>query len=184
MYSSWSIPLMNFKQPFAVNTELIRLYWEIGNEILKRQEELGWGAKVIPQLSKDLMAEFPEMKGFSVTNLKYLRMFAMAWGEDVIGQRGVDQIVQLPVAQLPWRHNIALLEKIDTTEERLSYAKLSLENAWSKDVLVHQIEMQTAKRIGKATTNFKHPLAVSTYELEKLGLPSAKQLQEGLTKVL
>ena len=176
VYSSWAIPLKNFKQPFAVNTELIRLYWEIGNEILKRQEELGWGAKVIPQLSKDLMAEFPEMKGFSVRNLKYMRLFAMTWRDK--------SIVQQLVAQLPWGHNLILLDKITSSEERLAYAKLIIENGWSRNVLVHQIEMQTAKRIGKATTNFKQPLAVSTYDLEKLGLPSAKQLQEGLTKAL
>ena len=176
MYSFWSIPLKNFKQPFAVNTELIRLYWEIGNEILKRQEELGWGAKVIPQLSKDLMAEFPEMKGFSPRNLKYMRLFAMTWTKE--------EIVQAPLAQLTWYHHLALIEKLEIPQERLVYAKLTVENGWSRNALVHQIEMQTAKRIGKATTNFKQPLAVSTYDLEKLVLPSAKQLQEGLTKAL
>ena len=95
-----------------VNLELIGLYWDIGHEILLRQERFGWGAKVIPRLSKDLLAEFPDMKGFSRTNLKYMRMFAMAWTKSQIGQA--------PLDQLPWYHQIALLERVETRADWLN----------------------------------------------------------------
>lgn len=88
----------------AVNREMILLYWQIGKDILAKQAELGWGAKVVDQLSKDLRREFPEIKGFSRTNLLYMRLFAQAYPEE--------QIVQQLVGQLPWGHNIRIIEKI------------------------------------------------------------------------
>src|SRR5579862_6610251 len=81
----------------AVNRELVLLYWRIGKEILDRQETDGWGTKVVERLAKDLRAEFPEMRGFSARNLKYMRAFAGAWPKE--------SIVQQVVAQLPWGHN-------------------------------------------------------------------------------
>ena len=83
----------------AVNQELVLLYWQIGQDILQRQDQQGWGAKVIDRLSKDLSAEFPEIKGFSTRNLKYMRKFAEAWQDK--------QIVQQAVALLPWGHKSA-----------------------------------------------------------------------------
>jgi len=138
----------------AVNQELIFLYWQIGQEILLRQEQQGWGSKVIDRLSEDLKREFPEMKGFSRSNLKYMRAFAKAWPnlpEVPIGQRYADQ--------LPWRHNQALIDKLDNREERLWYARKSLEHGWSRAVLVAQIEsgLYQQKR-GTATTNFDRTL--------------------------
>ena len=84
----------------AVNSELVLLYWQIGREILNRQDAEGWGAKVIEQLARDLSAEFPNIKGFSARNLKYMRKFAAEWQDE--------QIVQEVLAQLPWYHQIAL----------------------------------------------------------------------------
>lgn len=98
----------------AVNRELIELYWALGNLILMRQHVEGWGAKVIERLSNDLRAEFPEMTGLSMRNLLYMRRFAGAWPDQAI--------VQQLVAQLPWGHNIALLDKLDDAETRLWYA--------------------------------------------------------------
>lgn len=108
-YAEWLKDLKNRIQSaqqhsiLAVNRELIRLYWQIGREILYRQDKAGWGAKVIERLAHDLRKSFPEMKGFSRANLMYMRAFAEAWSEE--------QIVQQPVGQLPWGHNLVLLTK-------------------------------------------------------------------------
>jgi predicted nuclease of restriction endonuclease-like (RecB) superfamily len=133
----------------AVNRELVLLYWQIGCDILSRQHQQGWGAKVIEKLSKDLQQEFPDMKGFSSRNLKYMRTFAEAYPE---------QIVQEVLAQITWYHNIALLEKLKSQEKRLWYARYTVEYGWSRNVLVHQIETRLYDRQGKATTNFDRTL--------------------------
>ena len=92
----------------SVNTELLRLYWQIGHEILVRQAEQGWGTKVVERLAHDLRAEFPEMSAFSRSNLLFMRMFAEAWPED--------EIVSQAVGQLPWGHNRVLLTKLKERE--------------------------------------------------------------------
>jgi predicted nuclease of restriction endonuclease-like (RecB) superfamily len=130
----------------AVNQELILLYWQIGRDILARQAEQGWGARVIDRLSHDLRAAFPEMKGFSSRNLKYMRAFAAAWDDAAI--------VQELLAQLPWYHLVTLLDKLNTPEERLWYARKAIEHGWSRNVMVIQIETRLREREGKAVTNF------------------------------
>src|ERR671921_1935362 len=94
----------------AVNHELVLLYWGIGKEILARQQQEGWGTKVIERLAKDLRSEFPRMQGFSRTNLLYMRAFSEAWPEE--------SIVQQLAGQLPWFHNCIILDKIKVREER------------------------------------------------------------------
>lgn len=131
----------------AVNKELILLYHHIGTEILNRQKEYGWGAKVIDQISKDLSSEFPEMKGFSTRNLKYMRQFAAEYPEI--------QFVQEVLAQLTWYHNITLLEKLSDTDVRLFYVKNAIEHGWSRNIMVMQIEQALHTRKGKAISNFK-----------------------------
>lgn len=138
------------KAVLAVNQELVHLYWQIGHEVLLRQKDQGWGAKVIQQLAKDLKREFPDMAGFSQTNLKYMRAFAEAYSEEEISQRCVDQ--------LPWRHNIALITKLKEPETRFWYAQKALENGWSRDILVMQIESNLYERLGGAITNFERSL--------------------------
>ncbi len=130
----------------SANTELILLYWDIGRLILQKQDEEGWGTKVIDRLSYDLREAFPDMKGFSPRNLKYMRSFAGAWSDR--------SIVQRVVAQIPWRSNIALLDKLKSSEERLWYAERTLEFGWSQPVLIVQIESRLHERTGKAVTNF------------------------------
>lgn len=93
----------------AVNRELVVLYWQIGQDILQRQAEQGWGAKVIERLSHDLRIAFPEMKGFSRANLMYMRAFAEAWPDQTI--------VQQPVGQLPWGHNLKLQTSLPSIEQ-------------------------------------------------------------------
>jgi predicted nuclease of restriction endonuclease-like (RecB) superfamily len=141
----------------AVNQELLKLYWLIGNDILQRQQQQGWGSKVIDQLAKDLRVAFPELKGFSARNLKYMRAFAEAWREP--------EFVQQPVAQLPWGHHLVLLTKLKESSSRLSYAALVQQHGWSRNVLVHQIESQVLQRQGQATTNFAQTLPAPQSEL-------------------
>lgn len=93
----------------AVNRELVVLYWQIGQDILQRQAEQGWGAKVIERLSHDLRIAFPEMKGFSRANLMYMRAFAEAWPDQTI--------VQQAVGQLPWGHNLKLQTSLPSIEQ-------------------------------------------------------------------
>ena len=141
----------------AVNRELVLLYWQIGRDILTRQQQQGWGAKVVDQLSKDLQKEFPQMKGFSSRNLKYMRAFAQAYPDE--------QIVQQLAAQIPWFHNCILLDKVKEPTERLWYIQQTIEHGWSRNVLIHQIESKLYSRQGKAITNFERTLPKSQSDL-------------------
>jgi predicted nuclease of restriction endonuclease-like (RecB) superfamily len=132
------------------NREMVMLYWGIGRDILHRQREAGWGAKVIDQIAADLSREFPTIQGFSPRNLKYMRAFAEAWPDE--------PIVQEALAQLPWSHQIALMEKLKTKAERLAYAAAAVEHGWSRGILVIQIESGYLKRLGKASNNFARTL--------------------------
>ena len=138
------------KAALAVNQELVILYWTIGKDILAKQDAEGWGSKVIDRLAKDLKHAFPEMKGFSARNLKYMRGFAEAWPDE--------QIVQQLVAQIPWGHNVRLLDAVKNPEERQWYVEKTIENGWSRNVLVMQIESNLYKRQGGAITNFERTL--------------------------
>jgi predicted nuclease of restriction endonuclease-like (RecB) superfamily len=189
-YSEWLTELKHRihsaqqRATLAVNQELIVLYWQIGRDILARQAEQGWGAKVIERLSQDLRAAFPEMKGFSRSNLKYMRVFAEAWPEFGIGQQPAGQLeggsivqaalgesegeivqqaagqlesgafVQELLHKLPWFHLCTLLDKLKTREERLWYAQKAIEYNWSRNILVMQIESRLIERSGGAVTNF------------------------------
>ena len=134
----------------AANAEQVLLYWDVGNEILDKQEREGWGTKVVDRMSHDLAEEFPEMAGWSVRNLKYMRAFSAAWRRS--------EIVQAPLAQLPWYHHIALMERLKSRGDRMAYAALAVENGWSRNVMVHHIGMNAADDHGKAVTNFRKRL--------------------------
>jgi predicted nuclease of restriction endonuclease-like (RecB) superfamily len=145
------------KAMMSVNAQLIITYWGIGKDILDRQEQEGWGAGIIEQLSSDLTNSFPEMRGLSARNLGYMKSFAQTYPDEAILQRSV--------AKLPWRHNIALMEKVKDENERLWYIEQTIENGWTRDVLVHQIELKLYERSGKAITNFSGALPAPQYEL-------------------
>lgn len=141
----------------AVNQELVLLYWQIGRDILTQQQQQGWGTKVIDRLSVDLRREFPEMQGFSIRNIKYMRAFAEAY-PDV-------SFVQQVAAQIPWFHNCILLDKIKTLVEREFYIRETIQNGWSRAILEYQIESKLHQRQGKAVTNFDRALPKSQSEL-------------------
>lgn len=170
-YTDWLLELKTRihsaqqRAALAVNRELVLLYWQIGRDILTRQAEQGWGAKVIERLAHDLRAAFPEMKGFSPRNLKYMRAFAEAWP-------GVE-FVQQAAAQLPWFHLCTLLDKLKTREEREWYLSKATQHNWSRNVLVMQIETRLHERSGTAVTNFETslPKPQSDLALESLKDP-------------
>lgn len=130
----------------TVNRELVLLYWQLGRDILARQSNQGWGSKVIDRIATDLKTAFPEMKGFSPRNLKYMRAFAEAWPDA--------EFVQGVLAQLPWYHHLALLDKLEREDARRWYAAKAIEHNWSRNVLVMQIETRAQERSGAAVTNF------------------------------
>lgn len=134
----------------SVNQEMLLLYWEIGQLILNRQEKEGWGANVINQLSTDLKKAFPAKKGFSSRNLGYMKRFAKTYSDL--------SILQQPVAKISWGHNIVLFHKCNDEKERFWYAKKAIANGWSRNVMVHQIELGLYNRQGKAVTNFSKKL--------------------------
>ena len=119
----------------------------IGRQILQRQSSEGWGSKVVDRLAKDLRSEFPNMGGLSRTNLLYMRAFAETWPDE--------SIVQQVVGQIPWGHNVRLLDLVKDSNERLWYVHAAIENGWSRNVLVLQIESGLYRRQGKAITNFQ-----------------------------
>ncbi len=156
-----------------MNSELVLLYASIGRDILDRQDRLGWGAKVLKQVSADLQQAFPEMKGLSVRNLNYMRALAKAWPEG--------SIVQQLAAQLPWFHTCTLLEKVKDENERLWYAQQAIANGWSRNVLRIHIDRDLFAAQGSAQTNFAvtlpapqsdlaHELIKDPYKLDFLGL--------------
>lgn len=130
----------------SASRELVALYWQIGHDILERQQKQGWGAGVVDRLARDLKSAFPNMRGFSPRNLKYMRALAQAFPRP--------EFVQQPVAQLPWSHVVTLLDKLDDAKQRLWYAEKSLEHGWSRSVLTMQIETAAHARTGNAVTNF------------------------------
>lgn len=143
----------------AINRELVGLYWQIGRDILARQALQGWGAKVIDRLAHDLRTAFPDMKGFSPRNLKYMRAFAEAWPEE--------PFVQEVLAQLPWYHHLALLDKLPGPETRKWYVAKAIEHNWSRNVLVMQIESRLLERSGQAVTNFPATLPAPQSDLAR-----------------
>jgi predicted nuclease of restriction endonuclease-like (RecB) superfamily len=153
----------------SVNRELILLYWQIGQEILQRQQQEGWGTKVVERLARDLRMEFPDMQGFSTRNLKYMRAFAEAWPDEAI-------VHQLG-AQIPWKHNCAILDKIKDPEQRVWYTQRTLENGWSRSILIHQIDSNLYDRQGGAITNFPATLPPPQSDLAQSLLKSEYNLE-------
>jgi predicted nuclease of restriction endonuclease-like (RecB) superfamily len=141
----------------SVNRELVVLYWSIGRDILTRQKNEGWGTKIIDRLSEDLAKAFPEMRGFRARNLKYMRAFAEAYPDQ--------EFVQQVVAQLPWGHQVRILDTVKDAKQREWYIRQAVQSGWSRNVLVHQIEGELYDRQGHALTNFDRTLPSPHSEL-------------------
>ncbi len=169
----------------SVNVQMLIMYWDIGNTIDGMEQEQKWGAKIVQKLSRDLYTSFPDMKGISLRNLRYMRDFSLAYpdfkdGFSMLQQAAAtfqdannqsDTILQQPAAKLPgttyvlhpaanipWTHNQVVLDKVKTTEERIFYLVKCAQNGWSRNVLAVQIETKLHLRQGKALTNFDNTL--------------------------
>ncbi|MDT3739322.1 MAG: PDDEXK nuclease domain-containing protein [Candidatus Kapabacteria bacterium] len=186
-YKIWLIELKSLvhsskiKAKLSVNSQMIFMYWQLGSEIQEKINSTDWGSKLIEQLSKDLISEFPDLKGFSRTNLYAMKKFFEFYSKyEIIHQSG-GQIIQQAAGQLPsnefiqqvagqipviiklcslipWWHNVIIIEKIKSYEEVIFYINKTIENNWSRSVLEYQIESDLFSRQGKAITNFEYTL--------------------------
>lgn len=142
----------------AANTEVLRLYWSIGRDILQRQREDGWGSKVVTRLAADLQREFPDQRGWSRSNLLYMRRAAEVWPTEA-------EFVQHVAGRLPWTHIHVLLDRLDTREDRDWYAAKAAEEGWSRGALEHHIKVGLRQALGTAPTNFEQALQAPDSDL-------------------
>lgn len=146
------------KAAVRVNTELLRLYWHLGKEIAERRAEAKWGNGFFNTLSRDLKTDFPDMQGFSPTNLKYCKRFYLFYSQsDTIRHQVGDELIS-PIFSIPWRHHIEILTKCRTIDEALFYVGKTLENGWSRAVLLNFLDARLFETQGKALTNFRKNL--------------------------
>ncbi|MDO9010375.1 MAG: PDDEXK nuclease domain-containing protein [Gallionella sp.] len=176
------------KASVAVNQALLQLYWELAERIVAKQQDSAWGDGFLLQMSRDLQTEFPEMKGFSPRNLKYMRQWFQFWtvgssiGQQLVAQldkpaiaqqlvaqldKPISQQLAGPITQIPWGHNLVIISKIKTTEQALFYVQKTIQNNWSRAVLTHQIESGLHLREGKAVTNFQTTLPAPHSDLAR-----------------
>jgi predicted nuclease of restriction endonuclease-like (RecB) superfamily len=163
----------------AVNRRLIALYWQVGATIAQRQARSGWGDAVVERLAHDLRREFPDLEGFSARNIWRMRAFFLAWSaaptklpRAVAEPRPSRPTKKLPqaVAEIPWGHNILLLEKLERAKDRLWYAERVREDGWSRAVLQAQIAKKAHVRQGKAISNFARALPPPQSDLAQQAL--------------
>lgn len=176
-YKTWTefitdkIKVAQTKVALKVNTEMLTLYWEIGNSIIEKQNQNGWGSKIIDLLAVDLAEIFPDNSGFSVRNLKYMKSFAKAYPQFPIVQvplaQSKTEFMQVPLAQITWYHHISLLTKVKETSERAFYIIETAKNEWSRDVMLLQIRSRLYERDGKALNNFESTLPDYQSDLAK-----------------
>lgn len=133
----------------AVNTELINLYWELGKAISEKQS-IGWGKAIVPTLSKELQREFPEMTGFSTTNLWYMVQFYTEYR--------TDENLQPLVGEISWSKHLIILSKCKDSQERLFYTIATKKYGWTKGLLIHQVENKTYQKYLLNQTNFEEVL--------------------------
>lgn len=160
------IKTSQIKAAIKVNEELLRLYWDLGAMIVQKQNDSSWGDGLVAQISKDLKKEFPNMKGFSERNIKYMRQWYtfILNGQQLVAQSteenkqgSIESIIE-EIFQIPWGHNIVIITKVKNIEEAKFYIQKTIEHNYSRAVLVHQIEIGLYSRIGGAMTNFDNRL--------------------------
>ena len=185
-YKIWLESLKNkfrssqIKASIKVNTTLLEFYWDLGGQIVQKQEKYKWGSGFLEKLSRDLSAEFPDVKGFSYTNVKNIRQWFVFWqqlvgelkttkSQQLVGESSVDKTKQIvsQIFMIPWGHNIAIIQKCKNIDEAIYYVQNTLKNGISRSVLVHQIESNLYERNGKALTNFENTLPPIQSDLAK-----------------
>jgi len=166
-YINWVIELKKLisssqiKASLSVNREMLAMYWEIGKSISEKVEGMKWGSSIVDVLSKDLKKLFPTQKGFSRTNLFYMKKWFEFYSVNEVEFEKVQQLV----GQIPWGQNIVIMSKSKDIQEALFYLNKTLINNWSRTVLVHQVELNLYERQGKAITNFEKTLVEPNSEL-------------------
>jgi len=174
------------KAAIKVNEELLRLYWDLGHDIVVRQMDAEWGSGFFERLSQELRAEFPEMKGFSGTNLKYCKHFYQFYTQDdtilqqlvaklqmvddkqnIIRQQLVDEFKTSLVFQIPWGHHVQIFTKCKSVKEALFYIRKTVENGWSRAVLMNFLDADLYRKQGKALNNFDRLLPEVQSDLAK-----------------
>jgi predicted nuclease of restriction endonuclease-like (RecB) superfamily len=179
-YRQWLIDLKNkirqsqIKAAVKVNTELLRLYWDLGHDIVIRQMDAAWGSGFFEKLSKDLKKEFPDLKGFSMVNLTYCKRFYQFYTQDVsILQQVVEEIPQQlaeeleshSIFQIPWFHHVQIFTKCKSVHEALFYVQKTIENGWSRAVLMNFLEADLYSAQGKSLNNFSRLLPETQSDL-------------------
>ena len=168
------------KASIQVNSTLLEFYWNLGNEIVEKQKNSTWGSGFLQQLSIDLSAEFPDVKGFSYTNIKNIRQWFLFWqqavgelestkSQQLVGESSIENTKQVvsQILQIPWGHNVAIIQKCKNMQEALYYVQNTIKNGISRSVLIHQIETNLYARDGKAITNFEATLPPLQSDLAK-----------------
>jgi predicted nuclease of restriction endonuclease-like (RecB) superfamily len=152
------IKTAQLKAHIKVNEEMLRLYWDIGFMIVEKQKVSMWGDKILENISSDLKLEFPEIQGFSRTNIIYMKKLYQFYS---LGQQAVDQLQNDKIEKIfyiPWGHNIHIISKSKDIDEALFYVNKTIENGYSRAELIEQMKKELYKRNGKAITNFKNTL--------------------------
>ena len=173
-YKIWLESLKNkfrssqIKASIKVNTTLLEFYWDLGGQIVQKQEEHKRRSGFLEKLSHDLSAEFPDVKGFSYRNIRFIRQWYIFWQQDAakIENENWQQLVAI-LFQIPWGHHQIILNKIKNIDEAIYYVQNTMLNGISRSVLVHQIESNLYEREGKAITNFENTLPPIQSDLAK-----------------
>lgn len=170
-YKMWIVELKGriqaaqIKAAVSVNRHLLQLYWELGKEICEKQRTAEWGDGLIEQLAKDLSAAFPGIKGFSRTNLFYIKKWYSFYG--TASSNGQSELVQQVVGLIPWGHNVLIINRCSKIEEALFYVHRTIENNWSRAILTAQIETKLFERSGKIINNFDKTLPLPQADLAR-----------------
>ena len=159
-YKSWLKDIKTYirsqqiKAAVKVNVELLKVYWRLGSDISAHKADAKWGSGFYESLSRDLKAEFPNMKGFSVTNLKYCKRFYELYNQsDIIRQQLVDEL-DVPIFSIPWGHHTEIIAKCKSVDEALFYVNKTIEKGWSRAMLLNFLDTKLHLTEGKAITNF------------------------------
>lgn len=147
----------------SANEEMLRMYWDIGNMLYSRQEEAGWGTKLLERLSNDLKNEFPDVKGFSVRNCQFMIQFYKEYNQELtFTKRAVSQLNTqkhiLPITHISWAHNVVLMQRVKDIDARYWYMIKSMENGWSRDFLIEAIKLDYYGKQGALANNFNQIL--------------------------
>lgn len=156
------------KASVKINYELLDLYWELGRQIVDKQETAKWGDSFLTVMSRDLRKAFPGMSGFSPQNLKHIRYWYRFYNKEANGLQVVTQSeMEIMVKSIPWGHNQRIAYKCNNINEALFYVQKTMDNGWSRNVLEHQIDAGLYERQGKAISNFEIKLPEPQSDLAK-----------------